>query len=370
MHPPSPSRSSSGFRSRLASLLPVGLACFLGACNGSAGTHVTAVGNEEPPAAAATASDAGAAPHASPETVPLSFAFVVDAGDPVVLVGDDGDEAWATSAPRLVADGAVFAARRDVDLQKMPARYASMVGKAVRLDGPSGEVCEATVDGLALVVRADPRYEVRLDWKGEVEDDRHAPTPTSDIAEAVWAMSAPSVVAHVKPTSGSCAGATWAHGAGASRVIAPAVDADPATRADALAYVSRLPSFVAAEKDYRTTGEEPRAKTWTAATYTTSATSVFLTSAGVRYVWVSLQANEGCGGFNAGIGVLLRRDPASPGGFRVVHEQEGGVLAPITALVDEGKGMPTLLFEGTALRAENEAYVIDSVEVPSQDCPC
>ncbi len=352
--------------------LVVGMTLGVG-CEGAGGTHVRAVGDEAAIPSASASLAVPTTPHAElTHASTLPFAFVDGAGgELVVLLGQDGSDVWASGEPRLVEEGAIFVARRDIDMTKLPAQYAGFVGSKMILGGPSGDVCEATGDSLSMIVRADPRYETRQDWEGTVEGATHAPTPKAEIAQEVWGMETAYVVMHVKPLTGSCAGATWAHGASASsRSIAPAITADPVLTSDALAYVHKLPSFVAAEKEYRTTGELPRAKSWDLASYSTSTISAFTTSVGVRYVWVSMQSGEGCGGFNAGIGVLLRQDSASPGGFRVVHEQEGGVTHPITALLDEGAGMPTLLFDQAALRAENETYRFDSIEVYSHDCPC
>lgn len=311
----------------------------------------------------------------------LPFAFVVDAdGTPYVVLsnlgGLDGeelatDDAWATSEPELLAEGNVFVARRTVALDRLPVRARQLVGERLRLFDARGARCTAIVDELSLLVRADPRYEQRLDWEGELEGARHPKTPASQIAGELWTMSGSTLVAHVRSVEGACTGATWARSASLSLPhTAEATVADAALTRRALDVVRTFPSYATTQKAYETDGEEPRAARWESASSVTTSVSSMIGAEGARYVWVAIAGGEGCGGFNGGVVALLREDPSAPFGLRVVHGVDDGAAGAPRGVIDQGGGRPTLLFDAGALRFDGDGYRFDSIAVSSMDCPC
>jgi hypothetical protein len=308
----------------------------------------------------------------------IPFAFVIDPGGKPGFILPGAEDGWEKDGAhaKLLAEGAVFVAEREVDLAKLPASAKDQLGAKFDLYDARGLRCEAIVDGLSLVVRADPRWDLRQDWDGLLEDGKKTKTPKDEIAEEVWSMAPPTLVAHYAPVSGTCAGASFARSAslGAASVAASA-NADVATDARAIAFVRALPAYAEIQKSYEEwdTGSGPRASgaQWTADSLASTYVKAMRLD-GESYAWVSMVAEGGCGDFNGSLGVLLREDPSAKGGFEIVEVRnaEMGLGAEPVALLGLGDGGPGLLFPEWVMRGKIGAYTTDSITVYSMDCPC
>ena len=305
----------------------------------------------------------------------LELALVVDvAGEPLVVLPGEPDESWSSGEATLVTRGDLYVARREVALDQIPLEVQQRLGEKLALFDDHGRRCTAVVDGLTMIVRADPRMDTRDEWDGKGSSGATKKATPAEVATDVWSMNGPQLMAHVHAIEGTCAGATFARSRLLGEpIVVPATAADPTTMARALAFARTTPTFVDIQAGYaaepKIPGDPPRPARWDASPYT--AKNVVTMRVGqASYTWISIATEGGCGDFNARYGALLREDPAKSGGFVVVYAAPDGVMEQPRALVDFGDGAPTMMFENAVLRAEAGTYRYDSQTVWSMECPC
>ncbi|MEO7092748.1 MAG: hypothetical protein ABI175_05825 [Polyangiales bacterium] len=320
-------------------------------------------------------------PTASPtnDVDPISFGLVVDVeGEPLVVLRGEPDGSWSAGegagAATLVSTGGVYVARRDAALDLVSAAAKRQLGRKLALFDDHGLRCEAVVSGLSWIVRADPRYDTREEWEGKGYSGRTTKATDAEIAQEVWSMSAPQLVAQVRAVKGACAGAMFARSATLSTAkTAIASAADPATTARVALFARTTQTYLDVQRRYAADapipGDPPRPTLWEDLPYVT--TEVVTMHAGAStYAWITVAAEAGCGEFNARYGALIREDVTAPGGFIVVESPDSYISEKPRALVDLGDGAPTMLFESAALRPEGGVYRFESQTVSSMECPC
>ena len=305
----------------------------------------------------------------------LGLALVVDvAGEPLVMLPAAPEQTWSTGEPTLVARDEIYVARREAVLDEIPGPSRRQLGERLALFDDHGLRCEAVVDGLALIVRADPLVDTREEWEGKGSSGSTKKATPAEIAAEVWAMNAPELVAHVRPIRGTCGGATFARAAVLSEpTVVPAVAADPATTARAVELARTTEAFVDLQKQFvdqpAIAGEPPRAGSWDDDSH--AVIEVVTMRVGyASYAWITIATDGGCGEFNARYGALLREDASASGGFVALEVPVGGVFEHPRALVDFGDGAPTMMFESAMLHHEAGTYRYESRAVWSMECPC
>lgn len=279
---------------------------------------------------------------------PLVAATVVSiAKRPFVVLEFDVPKpsAGANLGPaELVESDGVAAVLRPVP--NPPAPVASLAGRAVRLHGRDGVVCEGTLAPPQLLVRS------------EIDD----PPAT---AEGVWESSGGITLVAELLTRGRCEGAAFARDAAFDPpTVAHASDPDVGTRARALTFVRETPAYRSIATRFVTEVAAPRAAHWDEHQHASPTARLFRTN-GARYVWISMHAGEGCGEFGGSLDVLLRDDGAS---FQVVLERDDSPPHPVALLAEDGS--PTLLLPEARLRHERGEWVLDDAPIVRFGCGC
>jgi hypothetical protein len=183
----------------------------------------------------------------------LPFAFVIDVGEPHIVLSSEVDDSWASGEPRLMLDGDEYgdpSATRDVALDRLPTAFLANVGRTVRVYSPGGEGCTARVGKPTLVseVWGELHY-------GEDELDGDGPRPGQ--AQETWEQGRKTLIAPLE-TDGDCGNPLWARDAA---LPAPAVftrTGGPVPRAARKAMM-RDPEVRDFELEFRRSFEEPNA---------------------------------------------------------------------------------------------------------------
>jgi uncharacterized protein DUF4440 len=315
---------------------------------------------------------------AKPDARPIDqqrFAYVVHAMKPRVVLAVGIDEAWLKGSARLLSDGSPVIGEMSVDAAKLPPALASWQGRDVRMFGPKGEVCRATISGIAAIGRAEPHFGTRALWKGKPEDaglvfdEPVKPATPSEIAG--WALSMAAgdgqlLVGDITVTSGACGGAIWARDAAAPvPKAAEAVAAPKELEERALDAFRKLPAWISVETDFHRQVDEPGH--WDEHDSAKPVVQLFHVEGGPTFVGVVAEAGTGCGDFGATLFALFEE---KNGGLVVVNDPSSDEM-PMSAVDIEGDGLVELLYLEGILRSSGARWdVRDGLHVPFYDCGC
>ena len=298
------------------------------------------------------------------------------ADDESVLLSGAPDDAWARGAPR--GDGATWA-ERDVREAALPKALGAWKGKKVRLYGPAGPLCEATIASLVLRAEVVPHFGTVQEWNGQGDGPKRSP---AQIAAEVWSMAAGDGHALFGRLSARCPGAVWARAADLpAPAITPVEEPSGSLREAALSAFRRLRAYRDLQAAYGESSEAPAGKRrarWEDAdgakphVYALGAT-------GGGLVLVSAQAGAGCGRFEGSLVGLweVRGDASSPKLSPLSLPADEALI--VRAAVDlDGDGKPEIVVgphgmysERGILRWNGKAYTLDVLhQIPFHDCPC
>jgi hypothetical protein len=296
-----------------------------------------------------------------------------EGGRTYVVLSQVTEDSWGKGAPALVSADFPVVVRRDVDVAALPGALARRSGRHVRLVGAAGVVCQGVVGPLSIVGRFVPHFGTRSDWEGKNHDigEPDAPLSADEIAHEAWNAvgNARVLAAEIISTTGDCKSALFARAASlpAPAVIA-AVPAPPALADKAVLALRRLPSYAAIEQNYRQSSSGGPGR-WEVEDGSTSVT--LFRGKNASYVWVFAYGGEACSDFDAQMASLwkVEGEGSAEPSFTLVHEGDSD-LSPDLATDIDGDGSPELIGHERILRRGHDGYAIDSLDVPSFDCPC
>lgn len=303
-----------------------------------------------------------------------TFAFVVRASGPAMVLDAKPKDEWLRGAPVVISRAEPVVVRHELEVGKLPEEVKAAVGRRVELFGPSGRVCAGVTTGLAVVGRVVPHFGVKARWTGTGDFEGEPRPPESEIAAEAWALSEGGaaesgrlLVAAVRPDEGRCEGALWARLEGPSPpTLVASRPASAALRDRALAELRKTKAYVEAQARYvseKAAGDPARWEDFEATTKVVA----FPHPTGT-VVSVAVRAGAGCGTFGAMMSASWI--------------ERGGVLSPFgpAEAVDElprsvgdidGDGELDLVFEEALLRgAGGKAAARVSLPIPFLDCDC
>ncbi len=300
-----------------------------------------------------------------PFHTPEQFAFVIQDGGTRIVLDVAPQTSWAVGAAQLLADTDPFTTRKAVDAAKLPATLAAWTGKKVRLYGPAGPVCEATLGSLALVGRVIPHFGEVARWHGTA-DDGARPLSKPQIASSAWDLAAAAprsgivLAADISYPQGDCKTALWAQLASEpERKVAAAEAAPPELARRLLAALRKLPEY----KRIQATSETPAP--WDLQGKT--GTVVMSHPSGKQVAFISTATDEGCGDFQASLSAAFELNGDK-------HTLAGKPMeAPLQlpgGLIDTGDGKLEILFSEQLLRGATGYDQIDALVIPFLDCGC
>ena len=300
-----------------------------------------------------------------PFHTPEQFAFVIQNGGTRVVLDVSPETAWAVGAAQLLADVDPFPTRKAVDAAKLPAALAAWAGKKVRLYGPAGPVCEATIGSLALIGRVFPHSGEVARWHGTA-DDGARPLSKRQIASSAWHLAAGAppngivLAADVSYPQGDCQTALWAQLASEpEREVAAAEAAPPELAQRLLASLRKLPEY----KQIQATSETP--ELWDLRGKTE--TLVMSHPSGKQLAFISTNTGEGCGGFQGSLSAVYELNGDK---HMLAGKPMAAPLQLPSGLIDAGDGMLEILFSERLLRGATGYDQIDALVIPFLDCGC
>jgi hypothetical protein len=179
--------------------------------------------------------------------------FVVPGG---VLLPVTAEGSWGRGVPRLLPIKGEHAATREVEPSRASAEARAWLGRTIGLVGG----CPATIQGLALLVRAEPpdvitdMWEGRFDAAGEpIKPPR--PMPAADVAAALWRMAPLELIGVLDR---KCPGAHWGTTAAVKPKRATITSAPGALERVALAIMRRHPAYQKLQREYEADPIEAR----------------------------------------------------------------------------------------------------------------
>lgn len=297
-----------------------------------------------------------------------------EGGRSYVVLSQVVEDSWGRGDPAVVSLESPVVVRRDVDLAALPAALARRAGRHVRLIGEKGVACSGVIGPVSLVGRFQPHFGTRQEWEGTLHDigEPDLPMSPAQIARDAWDAAGNSRVlaAEIITTTGDCEGAMFARAASLpAPAVIPALPAPPVLADKAVEALRALPSYAAAEQNYRQSSAGGPGR-WEVEDGSTSV-FVFRGKRGGAYVWVGADGGEACSDFNTHIVALWKvagEDTPRPT-FTLVHEG-GDEPMPSAATDLDGDGSPEFFGAERVLRRGGDGYVSDSLEVPFFDCPC
>lgn len=294
------------------------------------------------------------------------LAFVIQDGGTRIVLDVSPQLAWGQGAPQLLADAVPFPTAVPVNAAKLPVTLATWIGKKMRLYGPSGPVCEATVGALSLVGRVIPHFGEEARWHGTGDHAGEGALSKAQIARAAWDLAVGArpngvvLAANLANPQGDCKAALWAQPASApERKVAKAEEAAPALSKKVLEELRKLSEY----KDIQSTSEtkerwDLRGKTEVV---------VMRHPSGKQLAFISANAVEGCGGFQGNLSAVFEVN----GDRLQLAGKPMGVPPEMPAgVIDPGDGKLEILFTERLLRGEAGYDQIDLLPVPFLDCGC
>lgn len=264
------------------------------------------------------------------------------------------------------------------------------VGRAVRLYGASGVVCEGIVRRSVLVGRYSPSFETMARLRGEgggahdgeadpaedpsakaatVEATEEPALTPAEIADEAWtgAVGAGAVVLAGEVDATGCEGALWATPADAPVAFTHPVET--AGVVDELAYLARfraLPSWLELQRQYDEAAREDRAPRWDGHGESAPVVNVIALQ-DAKLVFVTADVGGGCGDFTARSTVVYREDAR---GVTLMGTTDTAFV-PLGAVDVDGDGAVELLVPDGVRFAGQGAYEdVRAVTVPYLGCPC
>lgn len=302
------------------------------------------------------------------------FAFVIQDGGTRVVLDAAPQVAWGEGAPQLLADAVPFPTRMAVSRGKLTPDLAAWTGKKVRLYGPAGPVCEATLGDLSLVGRVIPHFGEVARWHGTGEHAGKQPVSKAEIAREAWALASGArphgvvLAADLASTQGDCKAALWAQVASEpERRVAKAEEAGDALSKKALAELRKLSEYI----EIQSTSEAPGP--WDERGRTEVV--VMRHPAGRQLVFISVNAVEGCGGFQGNLSAVYELK----GDALVLAGRPMGVPPEMpSGAIDAGGGEIEILFTERLLRDVRRSPPsggpgydqVDALAIPFLDCGC
>lgn len=294
------------------------------------------------------------------------LAWVIQDGGTRVVIDPSPQTSWAEGPPELLADAVPFPTRRAVDPKKLPAALAAWTGKKVRLYGPSGTVCEATLGRLSLVARVIPHFGEEARWHGTGDHQGKGALPRAGIARAAWDLAEGArpdgivLAADLATSQGDCKAALWAQPASApERRVARAEEAPAPLAKRVLEELRKLQEYKEIQSTAETKGNwDERGKTEVA---------LMRHPSGKQLAFISANAVDGCAGFQGNLSAVfeVNGDRLQLAGkpIGVPPEMPAGVI-------DTGDGKLEILFTERLLRGEAGYDQIDALVIPNLDCGC
>lgn len=300
------------------------------------------------------------------EPSPLEYSPVRDFAAGKALIVGRGFELGQVVGPltRVGRNGPRYAVHRPLSLKAEARVGGALLGRRFSLYGAKGEVCSATVIGLAARAEVTPHFGQVSAWNG-VEPEGQAATE-SEIALAVWRESEGSgyfTAAELK-AEGDCAGALWAR---ASDLPKPVI-----YQVQEMKKGAALDAALGARADYRNLMS--RAKSADIGVHEI-VQSIRRPDTGLEWVHYFASAG-GCSDFQGELWVLLQSRPTGPlpltGPGAVGAAMQGLEPFALDAAFDlEGDGQMELLGGDSLLRTSGHGYVrVRDVSPPYHDCPC
>jgi len=308
-----------------------------------------------------------------------SFALVVRAPSPMLVLDAHPKDDWGKGDPRIVKRDDPATTRRGVDAAKLPAALTAWNGRRVELFGKASRACEVEVTGFALIGRVTPHFGTVARWNGTGDFQGEPRMPDREVADDAWGLSGGGgsasgeggriLVAELKSASGDCASALWGRPAGGAPVkLTEAVPADPKTRDLALAELRKLPAYAALQKDYEPQKGPNGTARWEDFDGAKPDVRVMAHAAGVTLVTVSATAGRGCGDFGGALSAAWEMRGST---LTLVKDADSEALAPMSAGDVDGDGRIELIFQEAVLRSSGARYDHwDRLVVPFLDCGC
>jgi ketosteroid isomerase-like protein len=296
---------------------------------------------------------------------PEQFSFVIHEGGPRVVLKTPAPASWAEGAPELLADKEPYPTKVAVSASKLPADLAAWAGKKMRLYGPSGPVCEATLGSLSLVGRVIPHFGEVARWNGQGELATK-PLSKAQKARAAWELAAGAspngvvLTADLTSVQGDCKPALWAQPAAAAESkVARAEPADAALAKSLLEAFRKLPDHAEIQKTSETKGPwDERGK---------PEIVTMRHPSGKQVAFISVSVMEGCGDFEGRLSAAFEVGAA---GLQLAGKPMSALGAPAGAIDADGDGKLEILFKEQLLRGEVGFDRLEGLTIPFLDCGC
>lgn len=291
----------------------------------------------------------GAASNAAPYN-PDQAASVIEKGQFVVLKPSAGDLGVGPIRPESRA----YSATRAVDPAKWP-QAKTWDGRKMEVYGPSGKVCDTTVESVEILTRAYPHFGDVGHWDSEKRSDAY-------VAEQIWGLAGDQalVVARLADAK-KCASGVWAKPAGSAATPIAEVKIDGDLRAKVKKQFQALPGYAAILGEFKGDGGE--GDVW-------YDDSLFEIRRFGDYATVYAQGGMGCGQFYGeiwaifeirGDDLVVLSDPRNP----------GHLIRPAAAPDTDGDGKPEFFGDRAIATPVGTVWrVTQPLDVPYFDCPC
>jgi Domain of unknown function (DUF4440) len=301
-----------------------------------------------------------------------SFAFVIEAGEPYVVLDVTAQK---PAKLELVSDDDPVIIKGTVQASELPPEVASWQGERVT-DG----ACVAKIVDFSVIGRVYPHFGTRQEWAGTMEEDGRAYTE-QQIAEDAFASSEAVIGGRLEGEGGCSIGAyVYKHGkpgyVAAESVKDPALDA-AATRAFHMlgSWKEIQKEFVEDEKtrermpgDELDEGEAPGP--WDGDGPTVNAWKH--PTSGTILVAVQAREGEGCGGFFGSLSALFEvKGSLDKPALALVGEPDIGEILDVFDI--EGDGSFELVFTqgyGSTVLSSATGDPLRMLSVPFLDCGC
>jgi hypothetical protein len=296
------------------------------------------------------------------------------------LLADQG-EVWLHTRPEDAwgggpVSGGEDGARREVAEEALPEDLRAWKGRKLRLFGPAGPLCEATLSGFALHARVTPHFGTLQSWRGESGEPRWS---APRIAADMWEMAGGDGRWLAGELAQTCPGAVWASGADkpVPRVAAAEKASGPLLAA-ALAAFRALPAHREIQRLWAK--EDPHAEGVWDAELGAPATVWALRHPSETLVVITAGETVGCGEFTGDLTAFFRvtGPEAAPRLVPLGDHALGELALPVSAFDLDGDGHLEILFGPEGLREQRGLYRWDGakyqrvvlVGTPFNDCPC
>jgi hypothetical protein len=256
------------------------------------------------------------------------------------LLSATPDPAWAEGPATLAADGS---ATRGVVLARLPKTLRGWLGRAVKVLGATGTVCETRLQRFALRAQVTPDPRTAEYWEGCAD----GPTmPPEMIAQEVWRLSAVGGRSLVAEFSTPCKGALLAVD---PDLPPPAIAAPEPAAADVgaavLAAFRALPAYAALQARFHAQHPETQ-EAWDDRDARRTVSRLALPGR-PEILFVSVEAGSDCSAFSASLSAVWAAGPTGPS--KVLVAIDNRRLNP-SAIVDFGSGSSLLLGPDGPLR--------------------